>query len=59
MTLSPRWTAGRGVESDEDTQNRIVEVEVEVEVMWSYRRATLGLDHEDSAERCPGLVSIV
>ena len=60
-----RWSslqdgqAGRGIASNESTRKRIVEVEVEVEVMWSYPRAARELDHKDSAERCPRLVSMV
>ena len=51
--------AGRGVESNESTQERTVEVGIRVEVMCSYLGAARGLDHEDSTERGPGLVSMV
>ena len=43
-----RWSslqdghAGRGVGSNESTQGGIVEVEVEVEVMWTYLGAARG-----------------
>ena len=51
--------AGRGVESNENTQERTVKVGIRVEVMCSYLGAARGLDYEDSAERGLGLVSMV
>ena len=51
--------AVRGVECHENAQERTVEFEIRVAVMCSYLAAAHGLDHEDSAERSPVLVSMV
>ena len=51
--------AVQGVEFHENAQERTAEVEIRVAVMCSYLAAARGLDHEDSAERSPVLVSMI
>ena len=51
--------AVQGVDFHENAQGRTVEVDIRVTVMCSYLAAARGLDHEDSAERSPVLVSMI